>query len=32
MDVPFFANESLQAQLAFKVKASEAIKLPTQAT
>lgn len=30
-DVPYFANESLQAQLAFKVKASQAIKLSSQA-
>lgn len=29
-DVPYFANESLQAQLAFKVKASQAMKLSSQ--
>lgn len=29
-DVPYFASESLQAQLAFKVKASQAMKLSSQ--
>lgn len=30
-DVPYFTNECLRAQLAFQVKASEAIKLSSQA-